>query len=324
MALRVGSTGPLVKAWQETMVRRFRSYAKAADGTTLKADSYFGFDDRDVQKEYQRRTNQGQTGEVSDQDLVALGLIQPTPRDTRPMLFTVCGTGVPWWVGPDADTARAVESKWKWQPIGYPAAMFPMGPSVANGREELCHQIELWRFEIEQFRQHKIALAGYSQGATVTSECWEFDIKPPKGRLHWAHDYMVKAVTWGNPMREKGKAWPDPGAPIANPNSHGIADRLMENTPDWWRNYAHHSDLYTECEGESGEDKTAIYKIVMGTRMLAGPNSIVAQLVEAGVNPLSGGLGIVKAVLDAGLFFGRQTGPHVNYDIVPAIAYLLS
>jgi hypothetical protein len=205
-----------------------------------------------------------------------------------------------------------------------------MNPSVQNGRNELCFQFERDEPGFEHRRrveQYGAVLIGYSQGAIATSQCWEYDIKPEGGRLHWAKDHILKAVTFGNPMREQGKAFADPGAPMAGPNSHGIADQLMVDTPSWWRNYAHKGDLYTDCEGESGEDKTAIYKVVIGARIFSGPDSLLAQVLEVlGVThdsgQLSEAIAIFQAVMDGGMFFAKGTGPHVNYNIGPAIDFL--
>jgi hypothetical protein len=196
-----------------------------------------------------------------------------------------------------------------------------MNPSVQSGRDELVNQFELHRDRVEK---HGAAMIGYSQGAIITGECWEFDVKPADGRLHWAKDFITKACTFGNPMREAGKVWADPGADPAPMNSHGIADQLMVDTPDWWRNYAHRSDLYTDVEGQSGEDKTAIYKIVMGARVFEGPDNLLAQFLELAQNPIPEAIAMFKAVIDAGLFFIRGTGPHINYDPTAAISYLRS
>lgn len=243
----------------------------------------------------------------------------PTPIDTRPMLFTVCGTGVPWWVGPDADTARGVEDRYRWQPVGYRAAPFPMAQSVKEGRAELVRQFELWRPTVER---HGAALIGYSQGAIITAECFMYDIRDENGRLHWALPFVRKAVTFGSPMREKGRVWADAGGSPAPVTSHGIADRLMTDTPSWWRDYAHFKDLYTDVEGQSGENKTAIYKVVMGARILQGPDSLLAQIMELTQAPASEALAMFKAILDAGLFFAAKTGPHINYAPSAAINYL--
>jgi hypothetical protein len=253
---------------------------------------------------------------------VVSGFLKPAqPVDTRPMLFTVCGTGVPWWIGPDADVARAVEGRWKWQPVGYPAQPFPMNPSVQAGRLELIRLFELHRNRIEKYGA---GLIGFSQGAVVICETWLDDIAAENGRLRWAKSSMLKAATFGNPMRQAGKVWTDNGAPPATPTSRGIADRLMVDTPTWWKDFAHKGDIYTEVEGDAGEFKTAIYKIVMGARIMQGPDSILAQVLELTQAPATEAIAAMQAILKAGMFFVRGTGPHLNYDTRPAIDHLLS
>lgn len=253
---------------------------------------------------------------------VVSGFLKPAqPVDTRPLLFSVCGTGVPWWIGPDADVARAVEGRWKWQPVGYPAQPFPMNPSVQAGRLELIRLFELHRNRIEKYGA---GLIGYSQGAIVICETWLDDICAENGRLRWAKSSILKAVTFGNPMREAGKVWTDGGAPPASPTSHGIADRLMSNTPAFWADWAHSGDIYTEVEGDAGEFKTAIYKVIMGARIMQGPDSILAQVLELTQAPATEAIAAMQAILKAGMFFVRGTGPHLNYDTRPAIDHLLS
>lgn len=329
VGLGIGDSSEEIRRIKSFMCKKF-SYAKDLNITTLYDQQMVN-----VVTEMQNRYNRSGAlppdkylpGIINVETKVVMGFVT-RPAKPKPLLFTVCGTGVPWWVGPDADVARAVESRYKWQPIGYPAAPFPMAKSVAEGRAELCRQIELWRPEIEN-NCKAAALIGYSQGAIVTSECWEYDIKPDNGKLNWFKPYLSKAVTFGNPMREKGKLWADAGGSAPSPESHGIADRLMVDTPSWWRNYAHKGDLYSDCEGQSGEDKTAIYKIVMGTRVFSGPDSLLRQLLEASgavtdAPQITELTGIFKAVMDAGLFFGKGTGPHINYSTGEAIAYLMS
>jgi hypothetical protein len=254
---------------------------------------------------------------------VAMGYLRATTVDIRPMLFTVCGTGVPWWVGPDADTARAVENLYKWQPTGYPATPFPMGKSINAGKFELRRQLDIHRKQIET---NGMALAGYSQGAVITSEVWEFDIKPQTGSHHWAKDHVKKAVTWGNPSRELGRAWPDNSPePIAPSNTSGVAhpnDRLKD-TPPWWRDYAHRGDLYTTGSNDAaGQDKTAIWRIIRGEKFFFGADTLLEQFLEVSVQPLPGAIGAFRAMFDAMTFFGKGLTPHTNYNIGPAIDYL--
>ena len=249
----------------------------------------------------------------------------PRPHvDTRPLLLTVCGTGVPWWVGPDADTARAVEDRYLWQPIGYPATAVPMGPSIAAGRTELATQMARHRGRIER---HGCALAGYSQGAIVVSETWAQDITAG-GPLAWAKPHVRKAVTWGNPSRERGKVWPDAGGRSSGPGRGGVTGALMTGTPDWWRDYAHAGDLYTDVgDDESGENRTAIWQIIRDGNIAKGPDSLLRQFLElAGVvrdgPQIAEVTAMFQAMLDALIFFGQQTRPHTNYSTSEAIAYL--
>jgi hypothetical protein len=315
----LGDSSEEIRKYKAFMRAKF-SYAKSLADTPL-------FDDATFAAVYQMQTAysaQGRlrkpTGIIDYATKIASGyLAKPPAADTRPLLLTVCGTGVPWWVGPDADTARALESKYKWQPIGYRAAPFPMNTSVREGRDELCRQFEIHRDRVVKYGA---AMIGYSQGAIVTSETWMQDIVPDNGRLHWARGSILKAVTFGNPMREQGRVWHDPGGPAAPLSSHGIADQLLTDTPTWWRDYAHKGDLYSDVEGESGENKRAIYKIVMGTRVLQGPDSLLAQVLELGTGKPAELIGMLKAIMDAGLFFANGTGPHVNYSTRPAIEYL--
>jgi hypothetical protein len=299
------------------------SYAKS-----LTADGRF--DDAtltavlDMQKRYVAAGKLSAASGIIDwRTKVVSGFLKPAqPVDTRPLLFTVCGTGVPWWgPGPDSEVARAVEGRWKWQPVGYPAQPFPMNPSVQAGRLELIRLFELHRARIEKYGA---GLIGYSQGAIVICETWLDDIAAENGRLRWAKASILKAATYGNPMREAGKVWADGGAPPASITSHGIADRLMVNTPTWWRDYAHTGDLYAEVEGDAGEFKTAIYKVIMGARIMQGPDSILAQVLELTQAPATEAIAAMQALLKAGMFFVRGTGPHLNYDTRPAIDHLLS
>lgn len=119
-------------------------------------------------------------------------------------LLTVNGTGVadPFGAGFPADLARALltqaEGMWKWQPVGYPAAAFPMGPSVCVGRAALCAQI----------RRHPgpVALSGYSQGALIVGTVWRDDILAADGVLHHRLDDVAAIVNYGDPMRCPGVA----------------------------------------------------------------------------------------------------------------------
>lgn len=322
VGLGLGDSSLEVQKIKAFMRRRFASYCGALDDTPLYDDAMVAAV-TEMQRRYQAagKLTAFLPGVVNPETKYVMGYLpRPPAEDRRPVLLTVCGTGVPWWIGPDADLARAVEDRYRWQPIGYPAAPFPMGPSIAAGKAELANQLELHRTQIER---HGCALAGYSQGAIVVSEVWEESIRTTGGALWWVREHLTKAVTWGNPNRERGQAWPDPGAPMAALGTQGVTGTLMTDTPSWWRNYAHAGDLYTASTAdEVGEDKTAAWQIIRGTRVFDGPDSLLAQFLEIAQQPVPGAIAAFRAILDAGLFFARRTGPHVNYDVRPAIDYL--
>ncbi len=308
VGLGLGDSSLEIRKIKEYMRRKFGSYAGHLADTELYDQQMVS-----IVMEMQRRYKVPVTGIIGYSTKLLMGYLKPDPS-VKATLFTVHGTGVTMWDGPPADTARAVENVYRWQPIGnYPARPFPMGPSVDLGRAELVRQINL--------NPGPFAMAGYSQGAIVTSQVWKYDISNPRGILHHRLGDVRKIVTWGNPMRQAGKAY-GTTLPAPGPGAHGIADDLLTDTPDFQRDYAHQGDLYTDCEGESGENKTAIYKIVMGQRVLSGADSILAQVLELVANPGPGTMALYRSILDAGMFFSKGTGPHVNYNIQPAIDFL--
>jgi hypothetical protein len=327
IGIGLGDVTEEVRRLKAHMRRKF-GYAKNLDDTTV-----FDQQTLDAVIEMQKRYNASGTlvtgkytpGIVNYATKVVMGFVPPPAKiDTRPVLFTICGTGVPWWIGPDADTAKAVESQYIWQPIGYPAQAVPMGPSIQAARDELVVQMEKHRDRVVRYG---CAWAGYSQGALAISESWTEEVLPEDGRLSWVKPHLRKAVTWGNPMRQRGSVWKDAGAPPSPKENGGVTPTLMV-APPFWRDYAHKNDLYADVPpDESGENRTAIWQLIRDGDVMTGPNSVLRQFLElSGVvkdsNQITEGIGMVKAMLDALVFFGKGTGPHINYSITEAIAYL--
>ena len=326
VGLGLGDVHEEVRRIKAHMRKKF-SYARNLADTSL-YDQPMVAAVTDMQARYAKAKQIGAhtPGIINAETKYAMGFLPRPPRaDTRALLLTVCGTSVPWWVGPDADTARAVEFKYKWQPIGYPAQAVPMGPSIRAGRDELANQMNLHR---DRIVKHGCALAGYSQGALIVSETWQYDIKPTTGRLHWALPFVKKAVMWGNPMRQRGMVWPDAGGPPSPTTNQGVTETLLSDTPSWWREYAHRGDLYTDVPpDESGENRTAIWKLIRDGSIIKGPDSLLNQLLELGgfvkdSDQISEVTGMFKAMVDALTFFGQQTQPHTNYSTAEAIEYL--
>lgn len=266
-----------------------------------------------------------------------MGLELP-PRHT---VFTVNGTGVadPFGPGFAADTGRGVDdSIWCWQPIGYPAAMFPMGPSVQAGRTELNNQID--RYTRSPTCTGKIALSGYSQGALVTDIVWRDDILNPNGRLHHRLPDVVAIVNFGDPMRcpgiANGNLWAGqaPPATLDGATTGGIAgpqDLTPAQTPDFLLSFANDGDLYASApvgdspwtaEAAAGHEETLVFNIIQNTSLttLLG---VAAELVGILKMPLIQVIPIVEAIIN-GLTFAAQgtNAPHWTYNAGPAVTYL--
>lgn len=324
---RAGMTGPPVQRAKKELFRRF-SYAKNLDQS-----EFFDWETEKVLKQYQKAKNGSgykpvlRTDGVLDYATqVALGLVSPPKPRTVGTLFTVAGTSANMWQGYPADVGRACEDVWFFQPVNYPAATFPMAPSVEQGRAELKRLI--------RERPGKIALAGYSQGAIVTSKVWKHDILNPGGELHDRLTDVIASVTWGNPMREQGKANGNLLAGIPIPEGRGIADDLLVNTPDWWLDFAHGGnsvpgrDIYTDApDDDTGEHMTAMFRVVQNVSGFVGPNSLLEQFGEMFTNPGVELPAVFRAVYFGGAFVAAQpfaTYPHCSYDIGPAIRFLRS
>lgn len=302
------------------------SYAQGLDDSPLFTDELRSVLVKfQVAKNAANKLNLRTDGVLDWSTQVALGVIAPnppTPLRKKGVLLSVHGTYVSMWDGYPADTARAVQDLFVWQPVGnFPASAFPMAKSYRRGVEEL---VVLCR----KFAGQRKILAGYSQGAIVTSRVWKYDISSRSGRLWDLRDEFVGAVTWGNPCRELGKANGNKFAGEPVPEGRGITDDRLVSTPEWWLDFAHGGnhplgrDLYTDVpDDDIGEDCTAIWKIVEGVKV-TGVDGLLEQVLEVTRRPLPEAVAMFRAVLYAGAFFGARTGPHVNYSIDGAVKYL--
>ena len=321
----VGMSGKPVADAKRKLRQKF-SYAKGLDDSPT-----FTEDLRIALITYQYRKNQANKSALRTDGIldwatqVALGVINPNPpgpKKPRGVILTVQGTGVDMWTGPPADVARAVSDLYYWQPVGnYPASPFPMRQSYRQGIEELVAQCRIHAGKPK-------VLAGYSQGAIVTSRVWKHEVVNPQGRLHALRDEFVGSVTWGNPDRERGVANGNLLESVPVPEGRGVTDDRMENTPSWWLDFAHGAnsrfgrDLYTDTpDDDVGEYSTAIWRVVEDVKF-TGVNGLLEQVLEIVERPLVEVVAMFQAILHAGAFFFSGTGPHVNYNIEPAIRYL--
>jgi len=236
------------------------------------------------------------------------------------VLYTVCGTGVPWNVGYPFDLGDQLETEGivQHQPIGYRATAFPMQPSINEGEAELARQI-LLRDPVTPWM-----MAGYSQGAIITSNIYD---RVRNGDLQAYRASFLAGVTFGNPRREQGHTLPGG----TDPGGHGIVTPNLVGSELFWLDFAagKHmpgspgNDLYTTCgAGESADavaDQEAIWKIVdKGT--ISSTFDLVKRVVEILPSPLKGGIAAAEAALGAlGFFVAEGIRPHTSYQFIQPI-----
>lgn len=268
-----------------------------------------------------------------------------------PVLLTVNGTGVadPFGPGFAADLGRYLSDPWndiaaqfvgstagnvvRWQPVGYPAAMFPMKPSIEAGRTEVNRLISL------EPPGTPLILAGYSQGAIVTGEVWRDDILKPTGRHHNRLGDVAAIIAFGDPLRCPGVANGNDiaGKPAPRLNSMQVSGGIAgpgclrpAETPDFVASCALDGDLYAAAPvGENpwtaqplvGQIETEIYNFVLTADIARGLTIIAQRLAQTYAQPLVSIIAHIQAIVD-GLTFAAAglNAPHWRYgDFVAPI-----
>lgn len=210
----------------------------------------------------------------------------------------------------------------------YPAATYPMGASVDLGINDLVAAVQSSPVGTPK------ALAGYSQGAIVTSTFWRDHVLNPAGDCSAYLGDFVAAVNWGNPMRcptipaggNTFAGWPQQsGGGIS-----GSSDLTAAQTPPWWLDFADPNDLYTDSPvgTAAGLDEQLIYNLIVTTSFggtLEGLLVVLEELVDQLNQPLIEVIGVATAIFNGLTFIaaGPAAG-HYTYNIGPAISYLQS
>lgn len=270
---------------------------------------------------------------------------------TQPLLLTLNGTGVPDPFGPgfSADLGRALgvinpwqaiankldglrapESAVMWQPIGYAAAVFPMGPSVEEGRAELVRQIAMRPVGTPLF------LSGYSQGAIAVARTWALDILATTGQLHNRLPDVRGVIQFGDPTRCPGVANGNVVAGFPLPKklegftTGGIAGPgclRPSQTPDFYLSCVMPNELYSNApigdnpwtaESHVGDVETNIYEIVLQPTF-----KDIVEIAKALFMPIA----TVEALYNAITFFAAGTNAgHWQYQgfIDPLCQWILS
>jgi hypothetical protein len=273
--------------------------------------------------------------------------------ETRPVLITVNGTGVadPFGAGFDADVGRAFAvNPWAaiandidglpppplppvyWAPTGYPAAVFPMNPSVQIGRAEVNRLIGL-----NHEPGYPLFLSGYSQGAIVTGMTFLMDILHPDGVHHDRLPDVSKGgvINFGDPLRAPGVAngnrefgFPMPTT-LDGVTTGGIAGPLdlhPDETPDYYLSCALDGDLYAcapvgddpyKHEAGPGKVETGIYRFV--------ESGSVVDFLKIALD-IGAPISTIRAIYN-GLKFASAglNAPHWQYQgfVGPAINWIL-
>jgi Cutinase len=271
---------------------------------------------------------------------------------SRHVILTVAGTGSdmfntaspqPALVG--SNMAAADPENYFWQPVGdYPAATFPMQPSVTDGVNSLIYLTTGTTVPGDtnttvpgpNYPQNGLILMGYSQGALVVCQfiqwCWA------NNRIDIL-ERIVAVVVWGNPQRLEGFAsgnefagWPMPAdrdgvptcgiaqtvnvngpanmtmeqmQPISKTVTHYWADFVNTNTPDLGE-----TELYANApSGGVGSVEQSIFNAVE-TFDLPTVMGVLADL------DMLGDIGL--AIINGFEFLGAGgAADHYTYDVTP-------
>jgi hypothetical protein len=232
-----------------------------------------------------------------------------------------------------------------WQPVGnYPAATFPMGPSVQDAVDSLT-QLATGNptggsTGGPSFPQNSLMLLGYSQGAIAVCNFLR--------QVAWPNPPIASRIAavavWGNPNRLPGFAsgndfagWPEPKqvdgvvtGGISGPACMTAADvkphlaaQVTHFFGDWVNTVGQGNDLYADCpvgtnpwtaEAAPGQLETLIYNIVQNASV-SNLFQIVLEVMKLVQAPIAQIIAIVEAILNGGMFLSAgANAAHYTYD----------
>jgi len=292
----------------------------------------------------------------------------------RPMYCSVNGTGIPDPFGPGfaADIGRMLTNPWNnistqfygdaahraygldiiWQPIGYPAAVFPMNPSVEAGVGEISRQVTLHEQNGTNVPGDSLTIGGYSQGALVTDVFWRDLVLNPAGPHHnRLEDITVRGgiINFGDPMHCPGISNGNivAGIPVAKTLDGvipgGIAGPTCltpEQTPDCLLSINLDGDLYGSApvgppagtlvtdggapwvnEPLVGQIETRIYNFIESSSLVEGIMAVAEGVAQEFEYPLSNTIALCHAIFNGMTFaLAGTNAPHWQYGpYVPAL-----
>lgn len=269
------------------------------------------------------------------------GTGDPDPASTAGfsgMLGSMVGGVNPWEIVADQIAGTQPDTPpWQWQPIGYPAAVFPMDPSVQNARAQIVAALggpASSFYQAQVYPSGPFALSGYSQGALVTGQVWAQDVLSPTGVLHHRLADCVSVVNFGDPYRCPGVAngnvyqgIPVPGTEdgavtggIAGPSDLTVAQTNAVNSfgKPVVMSFALPGDLYASApvgsnpwtaEAQAGAVGTSIYSLIEAGSFLSFIKIAEDLLVPIGtVEEIINGIGFAAAGTGAPHWLYAQEG----------------
>lgn len=277
---------------------------------------------------------------------------------SQPLLITVNGTGCPGPFDPgfSGDIGRAFAyDPWQalaanrsgvkygtplyWQPVGYPAAVLPMGKSVEAGRAEVNRLLAMHERSGLCPPGWPFYLSGYSQGAIVTGEVLAKDILDPAGAHHGRLKDCRGVINFGDPLRCPGLARGNEIAKLPAPKeldkqtTGGIAGPacLTAEQSELVYSCALDGDLYAcapvgadpwHHEPEVGKVETRIYQFIQNGSLVKGLWYIAEGIAEECEMPVSHTIAHMQAIINGLKFAAAGTAaPHWQYG--PFVAPLI-
>jgi hypothetical protein len=246
------------------------------------------------------------------------------PNAKRPIIITVEGHMSDMWIGPCAAIGAQMEAEglaWH-QPIAYDRFSLPF--KNQTGVDEVLRFLNQPATDIGKPFPDDLDwyMLGFSQGSIITNKVWMQHLKfaAPGSRLAARREHLKRAIAFGDPWREKNADagwWPDP----PKPNTQGISDERMVDTPSWWKSANRHGDLYTEnTDDEAGLYKTSIYKIAAENSWSGGPAGMLMRLMDL-LTPTDDIIPVFQAIIGGVLFLGNMN-PHGGYNLDAPTDYI--
>lgn len=274
------------------------------------------------------------------------GTGDPDPNDIvgfAGMLGAMVGSVNPWEVVANMKAGIAPPSApYRWQPIGYPAAVTNMRDSYNNAVAQIVAALggpPCADYQAPVYPTGNFVLSGYSQGSCATDIVWQQFIYPADGILHHRINDCQSICNFGDVFRTEniasGNSWqgiPVPGSEDGSPtggigqatNNLTVAESTYVNPTNplgqpTIMSWDLPGDLYgASPQGSAGAVGESIMNIIFDTDFIN-----VVKVLEDLAEPI----GMFEEIANAIGFFAAGTdAPHWQYAnqgcVTAAAAYL--